>query len=447
MRRFTRRHTTLRVRTPRNPIDPVGVPSRGRGRGLIRRSVRGGVTGVRREYGRGAAVACAALRQRGPLRRALLAYAQSSLGDSAGYVALLLVAYERWRSPWAITIVLFADYCPRMVLGPLTPRLTSWAGRRTCLVGADVVRALATVTLALCHSFALTAMLALLNGCASAVFRPVAGAALRTLAAGDVSDAVAVRALLATVGEAFGPAVAAAVLELTRPSFLLLCDAVTFAVSAAALASIRLTHLQDDKPQSLSQAQGPLGSMPSRLLATGMAALLAGSMIGVAEPLLIRLVLHLGNGAFGILVASSGCGLAVGAYLAAATRRPARLRGEYRGALALAGGGVLITGLAPTLGIVLAGTAVTGIGNGVALTREEQLLSHLAPSDMLERVLGAREGLQGCALVSAFILGGALAAWLGPRAVFVVSSAGLAMTAAGARITVAAPADRRPTSR
>src|ERR1700742_4215269 len=41
-----------------------------------------------------------------------LALTQSALGSGAAYVAMLLVAYERFESPWAITAVLLADLAP-----------------------------------------------------------------------------------------------------------------------------------------------------------------------------------------------------------------------------------------------------------------------------------------------------------------------------------------------
>ena len=41
-----------------------------------------------------------------------LAHAQSSLGTGAGYVALLVLAYKRFPSPWAVALVLLADFFP-----------------------------------------------------------------------------------------------------------------------------------------------------------------------------------------------------------------------------------------------------------------------------------------------------------------------------------------------
>ncbi len=58
------------------------------------------------------------LRQERRVRVFFAAHAQSSLGTGAGYVALLVLAYERLESPWAISLVLLADFLPAMFLGP-----------------------------------------------------------------------------------------------------------------------------------------------------------------------------------------------------------------------------------------------------------------------------------------------------------------------------------------
>ena len=47
------------------------------------------------------------------------AHLQSALGTGAGYVALLLLAYEQLGSAWGATAVLIADLAPAMLLGPL----------------------------------------------------------------------------------------------------------------------------------------------------------------------------------------------------------------------------------------------------------------------------------------------------------------------------------------
>src|SRR5918999_3483042 len=92
------------------------------------------------------------------------AHAQSSLGTGAGYVALLVLAYERLESPWAISLVLLADFLPSMFLGPIFGAAADRWSRRWCAATADLARALAFISLAFADNFPLTVALALLAG-------------------------------------------------------------------------------------------------------------------------------------------------------------------------------------------------------------------------------------------------------------------------------------------
>ena len=85
-----------------------------------------------------------------------VAHAQSSLGTGAAYVGLLVLAYDRLESPWAISLVLFADFLPAMFLGPLLGAAADRWPRRTCAVVADLLRACAFVALAFTGGFWLT---------------------------------------------------------------------------------------------------------------------------------------------------------------------------------------------------------------------------------------------------------------------------------------------------
>ena len=81
------------------------------------------------------------------------ALAQSSLGNGAAYVALLLIALDRLDSAWAISAVLIADLLPAMVLGPLFGAIADRFSRRACCVVADLLRAGAFCGIALVDSF------------------------------------------------------------------------------------------------------------------------------------------------------------------------------------------------------------------------------------------------------------------------------------------------------
>ena len=57
-----------------------------------------------------------------PARRFFAAHAQSCLGTGLAYVALPLLAYDRFGTPWAIAAVLLPDLLPAIVLGPAARR-------------------------------------------------------------------------------------------------------------------------------------------------------------------------------------------------------------------------------------------------------------------------------------------------------------------------------------
>src|SRR3954470_21761625 len=78
-----------------------------------------------------------------PARRFFIAHAQSCLGTGLSYVALPLLAYERFETPRAIAAILLPDLLPAILLGPLLGTLVDRVGWRTCAVVADVVRCIA----------------------------------------------------------------------------------------------------------------------------------------------------------------------------------------------------------------------------------------------------------------------------------------------------------------
>src|SRR4051795_11979095 len=135
------------------------------------------------------AEALALLRTERRARLFFAAVAQSSLGTGAAYVGLLVLAYHRFHSPWAISLVLLADFLPAMFLAPILGAAADRWSRRTCVVLADVVRALAFLGIALAGSFEATVALALAAGVGTALFKPAALAGLPSLVSEERSAA------------------------------------------------------------------------------------------------------------------------------------------------------------------------------------------------------------------------------------------------------------------
>src|SRR5918992_386772 len=168
-----------------------------------------------------------------------LALAQSSLGTGAAYVALLLVAYERFRSPWAIGLILLADVVPAMALGPLFGAVADRFSRRTAMVVADLIRAAAFAGIALVDGFAPSVLLALLAGIGTGAFTPSALAALPSVVAERrLPAASAMYGAVMDLGFVTGPGLGALALLVGGPEVILAFNAVTFGVSAAMLAML-----------------------------------------------------------------------------------------------------------------------------------------------------------------------------------------------------------------
>jgi MFS family permease len=384
-----------------------------------------------------------ALSKRGQLRRLLLAEGQSALGDAAADVALLLIAYQRLHSPWALSAVLLADRIPRMVLAPLAGVLADRVSRRACLIVADVLRAGALLGLVLVSSFPVTVVLAGVLGCGTALYRPVVEASLPVIATGrdGAAGAVTSRWTVIVIGELLGWGLAGAMLLFFSPSGVLLFDAATFVISISILTQI--TSLDRPSADGIPEAAAePPESTATMLLegaratrdipgilvlfVTVLSAILAGGLMNVGDPLLAKNVLHSGNAGFGALKAAIGVGLVLGTGLSGPRGRSVgSMRNSYFRALALAAIGITMMALAPDLPVAMAGSVILGAGNGLAVARHLQLIQLTVPERLLGRINGLLNAAEAGAFVVAFSLGGAAIVLLGVRATFGLSAAGL----------------------
>src|SRR3954468_8859841 len=103
-------------------------------------------------------------------RRFFAAHAQSCLGSGLAYVALPLLAYDRFGSAWAVVAVLLPDLLPAIILGPVLGALVDRGGWRACAVLADAVRCGAFTLLLLGSNLHLMIAGAALAGVGTALF-------------------------------------------------------------------------------------------------------------------------------------------------------------------------------------------------------------------------------------------------------------------------------------
>jgi MFS family permease len=366
------------------------------------------------------------------------AHAQSSLGTGAGYVALLVLAYDRLESPWAISLVLLADFLPSMFLGPIFGAAADRWSRRWCAAGADLARAAAFVSLAFFDGFTVTLALALLAGIGTGLFRPAVMAGLPHLVSpAGLPAATSLYGALADIGFTLGPALAGLGLLLVSPETVMLVNGLSFAVSAIVLTRVPLGG-GDRRAQSRSLVREARAGVRVVARMPGLRAVVVGSsavvlfagLFNVGELLLAEEELGAGQAGFALLAATFGLGVVLGSLAGAGSSEPGILKQRYLAGIGVTGAGFLIAAVAPGIVLAIVGFAVAGFGNGLVLVHERLLLQVTVGDEMLGRVFGLRDTADAWAWTIAFASAGLLLVTLDTRAVLALAGAGVCAVAA-----------------
>jgi MFS family permease len=366
------------------------------------------------------------------------ALTQSALGTGAAQIGLLVLAYQRFHSPWAISLVLLADFAPAMVLGPLLGAAADRWSRRWCAVSADVIRGAAFVGIAAVHSFEATLALALLAGMGTALFRPAALAGLPSLVAPErMASATSLYGAITDFGYTVGPGIAAIALVAIDPEGLMLINGVTFVISALVLVRIPLggsteregeqrprpyTALFREAREGLRAALG----MPAMrtVIATSAGAMFWGGVFNVVELPFVTSDLGSSASGYSALVAVFGFGFVFGSLQGSAGGGPSILKRRYLQGLCLMGVGGVAAGIAPSLVAAAFGFGLAGFGNGLLVVHERLLFQSEVEGGLQGRVFAVSDTLASWGFALAFISGGVMAAAMGARAIVLVTGVG-----------------------
>ena len=360
----------------------------------------------------------------------LLANVQSAVGTGAAAIALVVLAYDRNRSPWAITLVLLADFVPVMLLGPIFGALADRWSRRACAVAADVLSAAAFIGLGIVDSFEATVALAAVAGVGTALFSPAVLAALPTLVPDDRGAAItSLYGATRDVGRTLGPLLAALAFPLIGAANLMIVNGATFLLSAIVLSVVPFgaavadeagtrRRLLRDAREGLSATWRMAGVRV--VLWASTAIILFAAMINVGELLLAR---DLGAGAsgFAVLMVAYGVGVVVGSLTGAKQRALHEMKLRYLAGILLAG--VAMGGLALSLvfASALIGFFAMGLGNGIVVVHERLIFYAAVPDRLRGRAFAVLDTLGAWGFAAAFIGAGAIISAIGTRGMFAVA--------------------------
>lgn len=350
----------------------------------------------------------------------LATVAQSSLGTGAAYVALLLVAYDRWRSPWAISLILFAEFAPSMVLGPLFGAAADRWPRRRLVVVADLLRAISFIGVAVVGTFEATLALAVVAGAGTALFRPSMLAAIPGFVAKEsLAATTSVYGAVTDMGFTLGPAIAAAMLALISPGALLIANGATFVVSAVVLGRLAFglsaRVVKDNAPREslVAEARDGIRAVATMrpiaiLVGLSAGAMLSGGIFNVIELPFAEQDLGAGNSGYAALVAVYGLGFLAGSLGGSSGGSPALLKHRFIQGLFVTGVGGLVAAVAPDMAVGVLAFALGGFGNGMFVTYQRLLIQTEVPGSLHGRTFGLADTSTSWAMAIALLSGGLL---------------------------------------
>jgi MFS family permease len=365
------------------------------------------------------------------------AYLVNELGNWLGEIALAVLVFDQTDSTLA-TAALFlgVHFAPAFLTPPLVARLDGVSARRA-LPALYATEALAFGVLALLASdFALVAVLAIatLDGAIASAARALtrASAAAVLAPAGQLREGNALLNVAFTAGAAVGPALGGVVVAGAGVETALFADAASFLTVAALLGATRNLPTPASEPSERGwtvrlrrglayvRERVPLRS----LLGAQAAAFVFFAAVIPIEVALAKDTLGAGDLGYGLLLASWGAGMVVGSLVFTGLRRmPLRLL-LIVSTLAI-GGAYLGMGIAPSLAVACVASAVGGGGNGIQWVALVTAVQELTRATYQARVLALLEALASAMPGVGFLLGGAIAAVLNPRASFIVAGTGV----------------------
>jgi MFS family permease len=380
--------------------------------------------------------------------------AVSNMGDWMYALAVGASVAQRTHSVHVLAFLLIAQSAPAalfsLLLGPLADRYS----RRALMVGADVARGVAVLSLliggppSMGHLYLVAGCLGLFG----AVFQPSLQASVPNLV--PEREVVAANAMVEAtfhLSIMAGPALGGFLMAKFGAGPVFAINAASFAISAVLLIGIRLPRpdgvgsLREHGRQLVEGLRYAAATPLVRgiLMVTGLVMLGAATKAPL-ESLFVLGTLSQGVQALGLVGGTWGVGMLLGSLAAPAMARRWPRERLLAASIALVGTAIVAASQAHALSSVLLAWVLAGAGNAVGNVSYASLLQERTPDAMRGRVFAASEAV----LEGTYLAGALLASWiggqLGIRWAYAVAGGLMLLAAVLARTILRVPA--RPSS-
>jgi ENTS family enterobactin (siderophore) exporter len=358
------------------------------------------------------------------------------MGDRLAALAFPWLVYSSTGSALGTGAVFALYTLPYVLFGAFAGVAVDRLDKRRLMVAVDLIRAALVVAVPLVATRSLPAVYVLSFAMATAgvFFEPAKLAILPEIVTpGRLLRANSLFSTSENLTEILGWAVAGLLLASVNTSVAFRLDAVTFAVSAAALLLMRYrapVRAAADHTVSAFWAELREGfrflARDRGLRANTVMIVVCVAGLGAAYPLTFLFaidVLDGGAGAFGALEAAVGAGFLAGSLaLVALASRVHKGRAMIVG-LAVMGVCLALVAAAESVWVAAVPLAVFGTANAIVLIAVDTYLQQVVPHGMRGRVLGTRFTITQGTYALSVLVGGALAAVVDVRILFIVAGA------------------------
>lgn len=388
--------------------------------------------------------------------RWLAGFGVSLLGDQVYFIALAWAAVQTTEAG-GTGLVLAAGSVPRLVLLLLGGAFVDRWGARRLMLGSDILRgavmgAAALVIAASSPSLFVLVSVAVVFGVVDAIFLPAVGALPQRLVTGsELARLQGMRMLVQHGAMIVGAPLGGAMVATFGVVAAFAVNAVSFAVSVLALASVRLRPIPDPGCDEEQRHRSVLGDVRAGLRVVGRSALPRTALItaAVAElgfsgpvnvgvPLLVRDRGWQAAGV-GLIIGGFGAGAALAALALVLIGRLPRAGLAYA-MLSLAMAAALAgIGYAPSRPWAVTAAVLLGAGGGVASAVLLALLQAYTPAAFLGRAFSLSSLASFGGIPVSYAVTGFIVDALDARAAF---TGGAALAACGGLISLLTPALR-----
>ncbi|HET7520007.1 MAG TPA: MFS transporter [Candidatus Limnocylindria bacterium] len=329
-------------------------------------------------------------------RRLWIGQTTSAIGDGVTGVALTFAVLSVRGSAADLGFVLASFMVPRVLFMLVGGVWADRLPRRLIMVGSDVVRAAAQLVLAVAILFGAAGLpifvvVAIVSGAASAFFQPaVIGLIPQTISPARLQQGNALLNLSQSTAQMIGPIASGMLVALIGSGWIFALDAVSFAISAVFLLSLRVPPAPAAERQSFltELADGWHEVVSRRWLVTSLGAFAFGNLAFAAffvlGPLVVQERLN-GAADWGILMGVFGFGGLAGGALALRWR-PVRPLIATFGLLFAGPAALLVLSAAPALPVLAIALAVMAVAISACNTFWHTTLQQHVPEQAISRV-------------------------------------------------------------